>query len=92
MEPIVSIIVPLYNVEKYIERCAISLFEQSYPNIEYVFVNDCTPDKSINVLGRVVGRYPNRSSQTKIINHDRNRGVAVSRNTGLDHCTGEFAR
>lgn len=90
MEPIVSIIVPLYNVEKYIERCAISLFEQSYPNIEYVFVNDCTPDKSINVLGRVVGRYPNRSSQTKIINHDRNRGVAVSRNTGLDHCTGEF--
>ena len=82
--PKVSILVPIYNVEKYIERCAVSLFEQTYENIEYVFVNDCTPDQSIKVLKHVLGRYPQRSSKTKVINHDRNRGVAASRNTALD--------
>ena len=88
--PKVSIIVPIYNVEKYIERCAVSLFEQTYDNIEYVFVNDCSPDQSVDVLRQVLSRYPQRSSQAKIINHDRNRGVAASRNTALEHCTGEF--
>ena len=86
----VSIIVPIYNVEKYIERCAVSLFEQTYPNIEYIFVNDCTPDQSIAVLTRAIDRYPNRARQVRIINHDQNCGVAISRNTALDHCTGEF--
>lgn len=86
----VSIIVPLYNVEKYIERCAISLFEQTYPNIEYVFVNDASPDKSVDVLSQVTSRYPHRSRQLKIINHNKNRGVAVSRNTALGNCTGDF--
>ena len=86
----VSIIVPIYNVEKYIERCAVSLFEQTYSNIEYVFVNDCTPDQSITVLKRVIDCYPHRASQTKIINHDYNCGVAISRNTALEHSTGEF--
>ena len=86
----VSIIVPVFNVGKYIERCAVSLFEQTYSNIEYVFVNDCTPDCSIDVLKRVMSRYPNRDSQVKIIHHEKNRGVAASRNTALDHCTGDF--
>ena len=86
----VSIIVPIYNVENYIERCAVSLFEQTYPNIEYVFVNDCTPDQSISVLKQVISHYPHRSTQTKIINHEQNRGVAASRNTALENCTGEF--
>lgn len=46
----VSILVPVYNVERYIEKCAVSLFEQTYENIEYVFINDCTKDLSIDVL------------------------------------------
>lgn len=50
----VSILVPVYGVEQYIEKCAISLFEQTYSDIEYVFVNDCTKDDSISVLKRVL--------------------------------------
>ena len=90
MNMMVSILTPIYNVEKYIERCAVSLFEQTYENIEYVFVDDCSPDLSIEVLKQVMSRYPNRLSQIKIITHDKNRGVATSRNTAFDNCTGEF--
>ena len=43
---LISIIVPIYNVEKYIERCLESVYNQTYPNIEVILVNDCTPDKS----------------------------------------------
>ena len=50
----ISILVPVYGVEKYIEKCAKSLFEQSYENIEYIFVNDCTKDKSITVLKKLL--------------------------------------
>ena len=52
--PKVSVIIPVYGVEKYIERCARSLFEQTLDDIEYLFIDDCTPDKSIDVLKRVM--------------------------------------
>ena len=51
---LVSILVPVYGVEKYIERCARSLFEQTYDNLEYIFVDDCSPDSSIAILKRVM--------------------------------------
>lgn len=86
----ISILVPIYRAEKYIERCAKSLFEQTYPNIEFVFVNDCTPDKSIELLKSVLGQYPKRINQVKIIEHEKNCGVAASRNTLLDNATGEY--
>ena len=86
----VSVLVPVFRVEKYIERCARSLFEQTYQNIEFVFVNDCTDDQSIVILQRVIGDYPDRIGSVKIINHDTNRGVAAARNTLLDNATGDF--
>lgn len=55
---LVSILVPIYGVEKFIEKCAVSLFEQTYPNIEYVFVDDCTTDNSISVLRDIIAEYP----------------------------------
>ena len=58
--PKVSMLIPIYGVEKFIERCAISLLNRLIKNIEYIFVNDCTKDDSINVLERVINRYPNR--------------------------------
>lgn len=86
----VSILVPIYGVEKFIERCAISLFEQTYENIEYIFVDDCTPDKSMSILRDVIETYPNRKPQVKIIKHKKNQGLAAARLSGLLASTGEF--
>jgi glycosyltransferase involved in cell wall biosynthesis len=87
---LVSILVPVWGVEKYIERCARSLFEQTYENLEYIFVDDCSPDKSIEILERVMEDYPNRNEQVRIIRHEQNRGLAAARNTALDNAHGLF--
>lgn len=89
MSPKVSVVVPIYNVEKYIERCVRSLMEQTLQDIEYIFVNDCTPDQSVEVLQRVLLEYPHRT-QVKIVSHEENRGSAAVRNTGLDTSIGEY--
>lgn len=86
----VSILVPVYGVEQYIERCAVSLFEQTYQNIEYIFVDDCSPDKSIEILRRVVDVYPERKIHVQIVKHESNRGLAAARNTAVENCRTEF--
>lgn len=88
--PKVSVIVPIYNVEKYIERCAVSLFEQTLDDIEYIFVDDCTPDNSISILESVLKEFPNRIHQVKIIPHKKNQGQAGARTTGMKAMTGEY--
>lgn len=88
--PLVSVCVPIYGVEKYIERCAISLFEQTYINIEYIFVNDCTEDKSIEVLKNVINRYPQRVAEVFIIEHTTNQGLGAARNTAVAKAKGKF--
>lgn len=86
----VSVLVPVYGVEKYIGKCAESLFSQTYKDLEYVFVNDCTPDKSIEVLQAVIGKHPERQADIKVIKHDRNRGLGAARHTAMSQATGEF--
>ncbi len=86
----VSILVPVYGVEQYIERCSRSLFEQTYQELEFVFVNDRTRDRSIELLKEVVAAYPERWESVKIIDHEKNNGLAASRNTALDNASGEF--
>lgn len=86
----VSILIPIYNVEQYIERCARSLFEQTYPDIEYLFVNDCTPDNSIGLLTKIIQEYPQRKEHIRIITHEKNRGLAAARNTAVENCQTEF--
>lgn len=88
--PKISIIVPIYGVEKYIERCVRSLFEQTLSDIEYIFVNDCTPDKSIEILKKVIREYPNRKETIKLITLSCNKGVAYARNVGLANSTGDY--
>lgn len=88
--PKVSIIIPVYGVEKYIERCARSLFEQTFDDIEYIFVNDCTKDNSIKVLETVIEDYPNRKEQVKILCHETNKGLPQARKTGILAASGEY--
>lgn len=88
--PLVSILVPIYGVEKYIERCARCLFEQTYSNLEFVFVDDASLDKSVEILKQVILQYPKWEGRITIISHDKNRGLAAARNTLVDNCKGEF--
>lgn len=88
--PKVTIIVPIYGVEKFIERCARSLFEQSLDEIEYIFVDDCSKDASVKILEEVLSQYPKRAAQTRIIHHQSNEGLAAARNTGLLYSHGEY--
>lgn len=89
-QPSVSVIVPVYKVERYIERCANSLFAQTLEDIEFIFVDDCSPDDSIQILMNVLNSYPERKDQVKIYKHDTNKGLSFARNTGLNNATGEY--
>lgn len=89
-QPKVTIIIAVYNCEKYIEECARSLFNQTLDNIEYIFINDATPDQSINVLKRVIDEYPTRKPYIRIINLEYNNGVSYARNIGIRHASGEY--
>lgn len=90
MISLVSILVPIYNVEKYMTRCAHSLFSQTYSEIEYIFVDDCSQDKSVELLKRVLEFYPNRKQSVHILTHDRNRGLAASRQTAINAASGLY--
>ena len=85
-----SILVPIYNVSNYIERCAKSLFNQTFEDIEFIFVDDATPDDSIEKLIEIIQQYPNRKEQVKIIYHSLNKGLATTRNTAIDASTGNY--
>lgn len=88
--PKVSVIVPVYGVEKYIERCAHSLFEQTLDDMEFIFVDDCTTDNSIYILENIIKDYPIRANQTRILHHEKNMGLPVARQTGIKEASGDF--
>lgn len=90
MKPKVSVIIAVYNAEKYIEKCVRSLFGQTFDSLEYIFVDDCSPDNSIDVMLRVLDEFPERKSQVKVIRHEVNQGVSQSRQDGMDAATGEY--
>lgn len=89
-QPKVSVVIPIYGVESHIERCARSLFEQTLDSIEYIFVNDCTPDRSMQILSHVLCEYPKRQKQAHIINLPNNVGAAKAREIGIKASTGEY--
>lgn len=88
--PKVSVIIPVYGVEKYIERCVRSLFEQTLDDIEYLFIDDCTPDKSIDILRQVLEEYPQRKEQVVVHSMEQNSGQAKVREWGMRNATGEY--
>ena len=89
-EVLVSVVVPVFGVEKYIERCARSLFEQTLPEMEFIFVDDCTKDRSIEILERVLEEYPHRHGQIHIVHHENNKGLPQARKTGIQLAKGQY--
>ena len=85
MDKKVSIIVPVYNVENYLERCLNSLIEQTYPEIEIILVDDGSRDRS----GVMCDEYKAKDNRIKVI-HKENGGLSSARNTGMQNASGEF--
>ena len=82
----VSVIVPLYNVEKYLARCLDSLCRQSLREIEIILVDDGSTDSS----GEICEAYAAKDARFKVIHHTENKGVSVVRNTGVAHASGDY--
>ncbi|WP_277265719.1 glycosyltransferase family 2 protein [Prevotella corporis] len=89
MEIKVSIVIPVYKVEKYIERCLRSVFNQTYVNIECIIVNDCTPDNSFIIAKELVKSYQG-SVDFQFVEHEINKGLSEARNTGIKMATGHY--
>ena len=85
----VSVIIPVYKVEAFIERCARSLFEQTLKeDVEFIFVDDASPDYSISNIHQCLNDYPERKQQTKILVHSQHQGLDGPPNTGLQVASG----
>ena len=85
----VSVIILVYNVADYIERTLDSLFLQTYPDIECIIVNDCTPDNSMAVVEEKLAGYTG-DIEFNILHHQTNRGVAAGSNTAISAATGDY--
>ena len=88
--PKVSVIITIYNREKYIQDCSRSLFEQTLDDIELIFVDDASTDQSVTILKNMYVKYIKKRLLTKIICLEKNGGRAVARQTGIDNATGEY--
>lgn len=84
--PAVSVIIPVYNTEKYLRRCLDSVCNQTLKDIEIICVNDASPDDSAAILAGYAARDP----RVKVIAFEQNRGVGAARNVALDHAIGDF--
>lgn len=85
MEELISIIIPVFKVEKYIRRCVDSIIKQSYKNIEIILVNDGSPDK----CGEICDQYANEDKRVKVL-HKKNGGLSEARNSGIEVATGKY--
>lgn len=86
MAPLISIIIPVYNVEKYIHRCLDSVLNQTLKNIEIILVDDKSPDN----CPKICDEYALKDKRIKVIHKEKNEGLGLARNSGLDIAQGKF--
>ena len=90
MQLTISLVAPIYGVEKYIQKFADSALGQTYPFIQFVFVNDGTKDASIQVLNSVIDKdYAHLRDRITIVNKE-NAGLPAARKTGMEYVTGDY--
>ncbi|MBS4220179.1 glycosyltransferase [Bacillus sp. FJAT-49711] len=85
MFPLVSVVVPIYKVEKYIHRCIDSILEQTYTKLEIILVNDGSPDN----CGKIIEEYAVKDNRIQVV-HKKNGGLSDARNKGMDYVTGDY--
>lgn len=85
MNPLISVIVPIYNVEKYLARCVDSIVNQTYKNLEIILVDDGSPDR----CPQMCDDYAEKDSRIKLV-HKKNGGLSDARNAGMAVATGEY--
>lgn len=88
--PMVSIVVPIYNVRKYIEECLQSIASQTYPNIEAILVDDCTCDDSAQLAQEFIDTHNGGHVHYRLLHHKQNMGLSVARNTGIKAAHGQW--
>lgn len=88
--PKVSVIAPVYGVERFIARATESMMRQTLDEVEFIFVDDCSPDDSICIVREVAERFPERAGSITVLRHDVNKGLPAARNTGLKAATGKY--
>ena len=87
--PLVSIGIPVYNVEPYIEKCLLSVLNQTYSNIEMLVVDDCGTDASMKIVDNLQCSHPN-GNFVKVVRHEHNKGLGEARNTAINHAKGKY--
>lgn len=85
-----SIIIPVYNVEKYIEECLKSIIDQLVPEVEIIIINDGSPDDSINIVKSILRKLSKCMSKQFVIIEQENQGLSVARNTGITYANGKY--
>ena len=85
MENVVSVVIPVYNVEKYLDRCVESIINQTYRNLEIILVDDGSPDR----CPQMCDDWAKKDARIKVI-HKENQGLGMARNTGIEHATGSY--
>ena len=85
----ISVGMPVWGVEKYIRRCLLSILDQDFEDMEVLVVNDCTPDKSIDIAKEVAISHP-KGNKIRIIEQPQNMGCWAARNRILDEAQGKY--
>lgn len=84
-QPLLSVIIPVYKVEKYLRQCVDSVINQTYKNLEIILVDDGSPDN----CGKICDEYAEKDKRVKVI-HQLNKGLSGARNTGTEQASGEY--
>ena len=88
---LITVIVPVYKAAKTIERCARSLFEQTMTDgVEFLFVDDATPDESIRIIEQIALCYPTIKENIRIVYNSQNLGISQTRKKGIQEARGEY--
>lgn len=86
----ISLIIPVYKTENFIEKCLLSVCNQTLERFQIIIIDDCSPDRSLEVAKKVLHQYPEREKHTKIISFNINQGISHVRNYALGIADGEY--